>query len=220
MLTNALPPNSTTFTDASSELCCAVNYEYRVAAFVRNGDKVIYSEWTSGTGNPCENWTFSTVEEFNEGFGVLHTSIAASSAPHISYYTYYCPDPDPDRCGSFDYRYLKYATGSPGAWQIEILRYMNEELFNSIAAGSGGVHISFFGFGGNVWYLRKSGGAWQSAVVDYAYTGEYYVVNNPFTSIALGSGTNIHLSYLKDESLVRYAKLSQTLIQNLDSSHI
>lgn len=169
LLTNALPPNSTTFTYAGSDLYCASNYEYKLAAYVRNGDKVIYSEWYIYT--------------IDSSGGDTSLALDSNNKAHISY-------------GFVGGIGLKYATNRTGSCQIATLdqdMWVGGPL--SIAMDSNNkVHVSYYNRGNEVIkYASNEYGTCQLFTVAIVGTSGPNLTGE--NSIAVDSNGKIHIAF-------------------------
>lgn len=158
---------------------------------VDSGDKVHIAYYSTTDSevkyitNAAGSWIASTIDNPDINPYDTNISIAADSGDkiHISY----------QDNGNDD---LKYATNVTGSWvKTAIDSYGLVGKMSSIAAYAGYIHISYFSQNyGDLYYITNSNGYWSSVLLDEGDGGN----TGQYTSIAVDSEGNIHISYYYD----------------------
>ena len=146
---------------------------------------VKYARWTGSA------WNIETVDDTSSDVGEwLSLALDSGDNPHISYSEWTAITGEPE--GN-----LKYARWTGSEWSIETVDSTGDTGFcTSLALDSGdNPHISYLfrGRTRDVKYARWTGSAWNIETVDSP--GVYGGGGGEFTSIALDSGDNPHISY-------------------------
>lgn len=149
--------------------------------------------------NRTKSWTILTLDHINTVGKYTSIAVDSDDKVHISYH--YCAWNVAGYCVPGE---LKYATDKLGGWNLYVIdshTYGDIGLYTSIAVDSNNkVHISYFDnyefdFGSglisyrDLKYATNKSGVWQVETVDSSGDTGYW------TSIALDSNNNVHISY-------------------------